>query len=152
MYKMRVFGLNVILLQCIIFGEKETLIKTNLQTRFLVDICIFYGAIQLSLIAFDYLKKKKGNKKDRCNFFVMTLVCVYKTFNSKAYKTNGLTYKLGVWVSFARREMFIKTVCLGWTTACNLSTAPFKLSRLWRKGQKHENERTHFRPLETEIA
>lgn len=58
MYKMRVFGLDVILLQCTIFGEKESLIKTNLQTRSLVDICIFYGAIQLSLIAFDYFKEK----------------------------------------------------------------------------------------------
>lgn len=59
MYKMRVFGLNVILLQCIIFGEKESSIKTNLQTRSLVDICIVYGAIQLSLIAFDSFKEKE---------------------------------------------------------------------------------------------
>lgn len=91
----------------------------------LVNICIFYGVIQLSFIAYDYFK----GKRDWCNSFRMTLVYVYKASNSKVWKTNESTSKLDVWVSFASRETFIQNVCLEGTTACTFPTASFKLSR-----------------------
>lgn len=82
----------------------------------------------------------------------MTLVYVYKASNSKVYKTNESTSKLDVWVSFARRETFIPTVCLGGPQLATSLLLPSNFQDFEEKDRNMKMRERISGHLETEIA